>query len=922
MLPDVLMAVITLTADATVFSGLFPQEILMSERSSVGLVLLLIISWKHCTGKAQTPLRAKLSLHFEFISENILKSEIGNLTGHPFRKAKKALQYVSKWWFPLELLKLSQITALARVRGKHRGRSDRACSCCCPLIQATCSPLEDTCNFSPGPRNGVEPKRGFHSGEVPKHDLHRADKWRIQTFILVLTASTGCCSWMESDHRPHQEPLPVGEHITGARVKPQGDEMAMMPTLAAAPASVSSRRCCQMKVLQRTNVHLRWASCCVGYMKPQHEIAPVLSEAAEGFLLPNLKDWAMLRAGQASSVVYESISPWERSQRCDTDVMAGGAAAVWQAKRKKRCYQSLKGISHNCSGIFFDTQMSFGGLGKTLTVRKTIAFDSPGMKRALRLSTTEDLERKLNVSNVQARSNGFGLHPTLHGEIQDLSVLTSRWAFLQHRWKCDIQGLTFGCGSGPRRRGDGERGVLSRKGRPEPHLEFLAPNAERRGTILSTNNATQLSSLIDHGLSLELGFCGHHSNMQRLLMWMDLKVYCLGHNTPHSHVDVMLLDTGYLWKQQSCRRQQQIYSELPNIQCAAPAALADGPFTTKKNRTKISVYRAPDRDVAPSGQGYENTEEAFLPKKLNTVKLKQETTGGLVLSGQLTTGDLWPPFTFLPADGMFVEIGLNATQMSLAKGTLMVKEQLWGCHPKDEQAGNSDPSQTFSKALQATDKRAQQQGPSGGSACRFVRLLKEPGEGHPGKVAANISPPESHINSSKVLQAEVRSAAKGSEQKRRPKARQGGHSPQHSSSRIQTEAKPSAPTSYIQEAQREARGRNARLPFQLPGAPRHFSPVTGKTGHRFSPPGLEPQKNLFTENDGSERWRSSSQQHKSGFICNDSPPGPGQQQGAGPPTLGHLGVTTGQPEHLDLAVTLQEPLQITSGMCFSFKSNK
>lgn len=74
----------------------------------------------------------------------------------------------------------------------------------------------------------------------------------------------------------------------------------------------------------------------------------------------------------------------ERSQRCDTDVTAGGAAAVWQAKRKKRCYQSLKGISHNCSGIFFDTQMSFGGLGKTLTVRKTIAFDSPGMKRALR----------------------------------------------------------------------------------------------------------------------------------------------------------------------------------------------------------------------------------------------------------------------------------------------------------------------------------------------------------------------------------------------------------------------------------------------------------------------------------------------------------------------------------------------------------
>lgn len=52
------------------------------------------------------------------------------------------------------------------------------------------------------------------------------------------------------------------------------------------------------------------------------------------------------------------------------------------------------------------------------------------------------------------------------------------------------------------------------------------------------------------------------------------------------------------------------------------------------------------------------------------------------------------------------------------------------------------------------------------------------------------------------------------------------------------------------------------------------------------------------------------------------PPSPGRQQGAGPPTLGHPGVTAGQPEHLDLAVTLQEPLQITSGMCFSFKSNK
>lgn len=97
-----------------------------------------------------------------------------------------------------------------------------------------------------------------------------------------------------------------------------------------------------------------------------------------------------------------------------------------------------------------------------------------------------------------------------------------------------------------------------------------------------------------------------------------------------------------------------------------------------------------------------------------------------------------------------------------------VKEQLWGCHPKDEQAGNSDPLQTFSKALQATDKRAQQQGPRGGSACRFVRLLKQPGEGHPGRVAANISPPKSHINTSKVLQAEVRSAAKGSGKEPRP----------------------------------------------------------------------------------------------------------------------------------------------------------
>lgn len=52
------------------------------------------------------------------------------------------------------------------------------------------------------------------------------------------------------------------------------------------------------------------------------------------------------------------------------------------------------------------------------------------------------------------------------------------------------------------------------------------------------------------------------------------------------------------------------------------------------------------------------------------------------------------------------------------------------------------------------------------------------------------------------------------------------------------------------------------------------------------------------------------------------PPGHSRQQGAGPPTPGHLGVTAGQSEHLDLAVTLREPLQITSGMCFSFKSNK
>lgn len=34
---------------------------------------------------------------------------------------------------------------------------------------------------------GAAPKGGFHSGQVPKQDLHRANKWRIQALILVLT---------------------------------------------------------------------------------------------------------------------------------------------------------------------------------------------------------------------------------------------------------------------------------------------------------------------------------------------------------------------------------------------------------------------------------------------------------------------------------------------------------------------------------------------------------------------------------------------------------------------------------------------------------------------------------------------------------------------------------------------------------------
>lgn len=73
-----------------------------------------------------------------------------------------------------------------------------------------------------------------------------------------------------------------------------------------------------------------------------------------------------------------------------------------------------------------------------------------------------------------------------------------------------------------------------------------------------------------------------------------------------------------------------------------------------------------------------------------------------------------------------------------------------------------------------------------------------------------------------------------------------------------------------------------------------------------------------------KRRRSPSQRRRSQDLSRVTPPRvvPGRQQGAGPPTPGHLGVTAGQSEHLDLAVTLREPLQITSGMCFSFKSNK
>lgn len=82
-----------------------------------------------------------------------------------------------------------------------------------------------------------------------------------------------------------------------------------------------------------------------------------------------------------------------------------------------------------------------------------------------------------------------------------------------HRCKSDIQGLTFACGSGSPRRGKEEgdvHGVSSRKGCSEPHLEFLAPDAERCGTISSIDNALQLSALADRGLMPEeLTFGGH-----------------------------------------------------------------------------------------------------------------------------------------------------------------------------------------------------------------------------------------------------------------------------------------------------------------------------------------------------------------------------------------------------------------------------
>lgn len=82
-----------------------------------------------------------------------------------------------------------------------------------------------------------------------------------------------------------------------------------------------------------------------------------------------------------------------------------------------------------------------------------------------------------------------------------------------HRCKSDIQGLTFACGSGSPQRGKKEgdvHGVSSRKGCSEPHLEFLAPDAERWGTMSSADNALQLSALTDRGLMPEeFTFGGH-----------------------------------------------------------------------------------------------------------------------------------------------------------------------------------------------------------------------------------------------------------------------------------------------------------------------------------------------------------------------------------------------------------------------------
>lgn len=87
--------------------------------------------------------------------------------------------------------------------------------------------------------------------------------------------------------------------------------------------------CAGVSLMGQEILAVSTASCCVGYMKPQHEIAPVLLEAAKGFLLPNLKDWAMLRAGQASSVVCESVSPgvgsWSSSPMCK-----GGASCNYR----------------------------------------------------------------------------------------------------------------------------------------------------------------------------------------------------------------------------------------------------------------------------------------------------------------------------------------------------------------------------------------------------------------------------------------------------------------------------------------------------------------------------------------------------------------------------------------------------------------